>query len=93
MKIENRKGLRIITPESPDYILYSVERNTYHEIVYLGKNDSVDNYKEMERRLLNQAKEDNKIEQLLNKIEEQDALISKLAKQLADLTDLVNKNR
>lgn len=93
MKIENRKGLRIITPESPDYILYSVERNTYHEIVYLGKNDSVDNYKEMERRLLNQAKEDNKIEQLLNKIKEQDALISKLAKQLADLTDLVNKNR
>ncbi len=89
--VENKNGLRIITPESSDYVLYSVERNTYHDIVYLGKNDSVDNYKEIERRLLEQANEENKMQKLLNRIDEQDALIARLVEQLSALDKLINK--
>ena len=88
---ENKNGLRIITPESSDYVIYNVLRNSYHEKVFLGKNDSVENYKEVKRSLLEQADENNKMQELLNRIEEQDALISKLAEQLDKLTNLVNK--
>lgn len=89
--IENKNGLRILEPESPEYILYSVDRNTYHEKVILGKHDSIENYKEMERALLEKVEENNAVQNLLNRIEEQDSLISKLAEQLSELAKLINK--
>ena len=89
--IENKNGLRIIAPESSDYVIYSVLRNTYCDKVFLGKNDSVDNYKEIEKRLIEQPEDNNKMQELLDKIEKQDALISKLAEQLAELTKLINE--
>ena len=66
-------------------------RNTYCDKVFLGKNDSVDNYKEIEKRLIEQSEDNNKMQELLDKIEKQDALISKLAEQLAELTKLINE--
>ena len=46
MKLEERGTLRILTPEV-GYKLYSVKTNEYYTKVYLGKFDSVDNYREM----------------------------------------------
>ena len=40
---------------------------------------------------LEQANENKKVQELLDRIERQDALISKLAEQLSELSDLVNK--
>lgn len=91
MKVENKKGLIILQPESDDFILYSVSRNTYHKMVLLGKNDSVDNYREIKKSLLEEQQENKKIEELTSRIEEQEAVIQKLSKQLSDLMDLINK--
>ena len=89
--IENKNGLFIISPESPEFIIYSKLNNTYHKTVILGKNDSPDNYKEMRLDTLEEANDNKKIQELLDRIERQDALISKLAEQLAELSNLVNK--
>ena len=89
--IENKNGLFIISPESPEFIIYSKLNNTYHKTVILGKNDSPDNYKEMRLDSLEEANDNKKIQELLDKIERQDVLISKLAEQLAELSNLINK--
>ena len=91
MKIEEKNGLRILTPESDEYILYSTIKNEYYEKVYLGKNDSIDNYREMEKVLLNKPNENERIQELLDIINKQEAAISNLAIQLEELTLLVNK--
>ena len=46
MKLEERGTLRILTPEV-GHKLYCVSTNSYVTKVYLGVNDSIDNYKEM----------------------------------------------
>lgn len=46
MKLEERGTLRILTPEV-GYKLYCIPTNSYVTKVYLGVNDSIDNYKEM----------------------------------------------
>ena len=46
MKLEERGTLRILTPEV-GHKLYCVSSNSYVTKVYLGVNDSIDNYKEM----------------------------------------------
>ena len=46
MKLEERGTLRILTPEV-GYKLYCVSTNSYVTKVYLGVNDSIDNYREM----------------------------------------------
>ena len=46
MKLEERNGLRILTPEV-GHKLYCVFTNSYVTKVYLGVNDSIDNYKEV----------------------------------------------
>ena len=46
MRLEERGSLRILTPEV-GYKLYSVKTNEYYTKVYLGKFDSVDNYREI----------------------------------------------
>ena len=91
--IENKLGFTTISPESDDYIIYSLERNTYHKKVVLGKNDSVDNYKQIKKSLIEEADDKAQADILLKRIEEQDAIISKLSKQISDLIDLVNKNK
>jgi hypothetical protein len=88
MKITYKNGLQILTPESSDYILYSVNSNSYMEKVYLGKNDSKDNYREVEKALL--EKEDSRVDVLEKTIKKQEEIIADLAKQLASLVDLMN---
>ena len=88
MKITYQNGLQILTPESSDYILYSVNSNSYMEKVYLGKNDSKDNYREVEKALL--EKEDSRVDVLEKTIKKQEEIIADLAKQLASLVDLIN---
>lgn len=88
MKITYKNGLQILTPESSDYILYSVNSNSYMEKVYLGKNDSKDNYREVEKALL--EKEDSRVDVLEKTIKKQEEIIADLAKQLASLVDLIN---
>ena len=46
MKLEERGTLRILTPEV-GYKLYCVSTNSYVTKVYLGVNDSIDNYREV----------------------------------------------
>ena len=46
MKLEGRGTLRILTPEV-GHKLYCVSTNSYTTKVYLGVNDSIDNYREM----------------------------------------------
>ena len=46
MKLEERGTLRILTPEV-GHKLYCVSTNSYVTKVYLGVNDSIDNYREM----------------------------------------------
>ena len=46
MKLEERGTLRILTPEV-GHKLYCVSTNSYTTKVYLGVNDSIDNYKEV----------------------------------------------
>lgn len=46
MKLEERGTLRILTPEV-GHKLYCVSTNSYATKVYLGVNDSIDNYREM----------------------------------------------
>ena len=46
MKLEERGTLRILTPEV-GHKLYCIPTNSYTTKVYLGVNDSIDNYKEM----------------------------------------------
>ncbi len=91
MKIEDRNGLQVLTPESPDFILYSVRNNSYSEKVFLGKNDSIDNYREIAKALLQDKNEKNRVQELEETIKQQNAAISNLAKQLAELQALINK--
>lgn len=91
MKIEDVKGVKLLVPDSSDFILYSVSRNTYHEKVYLGKNDSMENYREIEKALLEKSDDNKKVEELLEVINKQEAAIADLAAQLAELALLVNK--
>ena len=51
MRLEERGSLRILTPEV-GYKLYSVKTNEYYTKVYLGKFDSVDNYREIKIELI-----------------------------------------
>ena len=46
MKLEERGTLRILTPEV-GHKLYCVSTNSYMTKVYLGVNDSIDNYREV----------------------------------------------
>ena len=46
MKLEERGTLRILTPEV-GHKLYCVSTNSYVTKVYLGVNDSIDNYREV----------------------------------------------
>lgn len=91
MKIENKNGLKILTPEA-DCVLYSVITDEYHEKVFLGVNDSVDNYREVKKEIL-EKEENKKVEQLEEVIKQQDAAISNLAEQLAALAVLVNDKK
>ena len=50
MQLKEDKGLRILTPDSEDNVITDVETETIRStIVYLGKNDSIDNYKEIDK--------------------------------------------
>ena len=51
MKLEERGSLRILTPEV-GYKLYCIPTNSYVTKVYLGVNDSIDNYREIAIELL-----------------------------------------
>ena len=51
MRLEERGSLRILTPEV-GYKLYSTVRNDFYDKVYLGKFDSVDNYREIKIELM-----------------------------------------
>lgn len=88
MKIEYKNGLQILTPDSSDKILYSVNTNSYMEKVFLGKNDSKDNYREIDKALL--EKEDSRVDVLEKTVKQQEEIIADLAKQLASLVDLLN---
>lgn len=88
MKIEYKNGIQILTPDSSDKILYSVNTNSYMEKVFLGKNDSKDNYREIDKALL--EKEDSRVDALEKTVKQQEEIIADLAKQLASLVDLMN---
>lgn len=82
MKIIENDGLRLLIPESEDFIIYDVKSNMYHEKVYLGKFDTMDNYREMHKSLQPgyDANKDYK-----SVIDKQEQAIAYLTEQLAIL--------
>lgn len=51
LNLEERGSLRILTPKE-GYKIYSVKSNSYFPKIYLGKNDSVDNYRAIKIELI-----------------------------------------
>lgn len=47
MKLEEKNGLRILTPEKGYLLQRNGDDNNFSEIVYLGKNDTEDSYSEI----------------------------------------------
>ena len=73
MIIENLNGLIRLVAEGDNKIT-NVRRDFYTDFVYLGKNDSIDNYEEVPYEMwglfLNNEIPKNKVEELTNKIKE-----------------------
>ena len=90
MKIIENNGLRLLLPQSNDFMLYNVNSNSYHEKIYLGKFDNIDNYREIEKSLINNKSKD--MDDLLDIINKQDIALTDLANKLAELAKLVPSN-
>ena len=73
MIIEDLNGLIRIVSEGENKIT-NKKREFYSDFVYLGKNDSIDNYEEVPYEIwglfLNNEIPKNKVEELINKIKE-----------------------
>ena len=93
MKLSNVNGLRILTPESSDFMLYNIRTNSYCEKIYLGVNDSPDNYREIAKELIDFDNKDNrsKVEELQAIIDRQNDAIAELSKQLLELASIIKK--
>ena len=90
MKLIEDKGLRLLLPESDDLILYSIKSNDYYDKVYLGKFDTIDNYREIDRSLLKNNSKD--VNDLLDIINKQDAALIELSNKLTELSKLIPSN-
>lgn len=90
MKLIEDKGLRLLLPESDDLILYSIKSNDYYDKVYLGKFDTIDNYREMDKSLLRNDSKD--VNDLLDIINKQDAALIELSNKLTELSKLIPSN-
>lgn len=90
MKIIENDGLRLLLPESDDLILYNIKSNDYCEKVYLGKFDTIDNYREVSKTLL--INKDKNVDSLLDIINKQDAALIELSNKLAELEKLIPSN-
>lgn len=82
MKIIENDGLRLLIPELEDFIIYDVKSNMYHEKVYLGKFDTMDNYREMHKSLQPGYDADKDYKSVIDK---QEQAIAYLTEQLAIL--------
>ena len=84
MILEEKNGLRILTPQSSRYIIHIKATDTYHEKVYLGKHTTLDEFEEIDKLTL---EEYDKNEVIFNVIEEaqneQDSMIIELATEIA----------
>jgi hypothetical protein len=90
MKLIEDKGLRLLLPESDDLILYSIKSNDYYDKVYLGKFDTIDNYREIDKSLLKNNSKD--VNDLLDIINKQDAALIELSNKLTELSKLIPSN-
>ena len=90
MKLIEDKGLRLLLPESDDLILYSIKSNDYYDKVYLGKFDTIDNYREIDKSLLRNNSKD--VNDLLDIINKQDAALIELSNKLTELSKLIPSN-
>lgn len=90
MKLIEDKGLRLLLPESDNLILYSIKSNDYYDKVYLGKFDTIDNYREIDRSLLRNNSKD--VNDLLDIINKQDAALIELSNKLNELSKLIPSN-
>lgn len=82
MKIIENDGLRLLVPESEDSVIYDVKSNMYHEKVYLGKYDTIDNYREVHNSLQSGHNANKDLE---NVVSQQEQAIAYLTEQLAKL--------
>lgn len=84
MKIIENDGLRLLIPESEDFVIYDIKSNMYHSQVYLGKFDRIENYREIHKSLQPgyDASKDFK-----SVIDNQEQAIANLTEQLAILMD------
>ena len=94
MILEEKNGLRTLTPKSSRYIIHIKATDTYHEKVYLGKYATLDEFEEIDKLTLDEYDKDEVIlneitEKVTEKIaetqDEQDSLIIDLATQIAIL--------
>lgn len=87
MRIIENNGLQLLMPDSNDFVLYNVLSNSYHEKVYLGKFDTIDNYREIHKSL--QPGYD-KNEELKGIVDSQEKAIADLTEQLTRLMNQIN---
>ena len=90
MKLIEDNGLKLLVPELDNHVLYNVKSNIYLDKVYLGTADSMENYREIDKSLI--PGEKRSMDELLDIINKQDAALTNLAQQLAELAKLVPFN-
>lgn len=62
MQLKEDKGLRILTPDNENNVITDIKTETIRsKIVYLGKNDSIDNYKEIDKNTPVSYEDDNSL--------------------------------
>ena len=87
MKIIENDGLRLLMPESEDFVIYDIKSNMYHKQVYLGKFDMIENYREIHKSL-QPGYDANK--DLQSVVDNQEQAIANLTEQLAMLMNQLN---
>lgn len=87
MKIIENDGLKLLKPESEDFVLYNTKLNMYHEQVYLGKLDTVDNYREIHKSLQPGYDKDKDLKSI---VDSQEQAIAALTEQLTKLMNQID---
>lgn len=96
MKLEEKNGLRILTPKEGYKLQRKGEDNNFSEIVYLGKNDSEENYKEIteaEAQAIINAKEsnDSELSEALDVANAQD--VTEFVEEYSELTPVSPRSK
>lgn len=92
MRIEKEGSLRILYPEEGLLLFKKSDTDrTYHTVIYMAKNDSVDDYAEVTYNFVYGEQHDDTIKKMVEKQEKQD-MILELQSQVIDYFIMNNDN-